>query len=242
MGECFLYGNGGVPSTGIPEFTYTGEFLLINDGDKNWRIKFLTSGTLTFTKLNSAANGIDVFCVGAGSGGNNFGTGGGGGGGYTTTSKGIVPALNTAYEIVIGAGGAAADNSGSVGTYGANGGKTSAFGVAAEGGVSVSGGEGIAQSAGGNGGSGGGYNGYPGGTDGDNGGNYRDGVYGIGQGTTTREFGEESGDLYASGGYGSNAGKSGNADPNTGDGGHGAANNIAGNGGSGIVVIRNARR
>ena len=33
--------------SGLPEFTYTGVSQLFDDGTGNWRIKFLTSGTLT---------------------------------------------------------------------------------------------------------------------------------------------------------------------------------------------------
>ena len=52
--------------TGMPEYTYTGNASLIDDGGGNWRIKFLTSGTLTFTKLGNAKGGLDVFLVGGG--------------------------------------------------------------------------------------------------------------------------------------------------------------------------------
>ena len=69
---------------------------------------------------------------------------------------------------------------------------------------------------------------------------------GAGQGTTTREFGESTGKLYATGGSGVSK-KNGQA--NTGDGGSGGkysetSNGTApsgGSGGSGIVIIRNAR-
>ena len=60
----------------IPEFTYTGDYEIVNDADEpitasqdNWKIRFLTSGTLTITNLNGAENGIDVFCVGGGGAG-----------------------------------------------------------------------------------------------------------------------------------------------------------------------------
>ena len=70
-------------ASGIPKFSYTGDYLLVGDGEKNWRVKFLTSGTLTFSKLGNAANGIDVFLVGGGgsgaAGNAYYGAGGGGG-------------------------------------------------------------------------------------------------------------------------------------------------------------------
>ncbi len=52
--------------TGMPEYTYTGNASLIDDGGGNWRIKLLTSGVLTFTKLGNAKGGIDLFLVGGG--------------------------------------------------------------------------------------------------------------------------------------------------------------------------------
>ena len=244
----------------IPEFTYTGDYEIVNDADEtitvspdNWKIRFLTSGTLTFTKLNVEENGIDVFCVGGG-GASRWG---GGGGGYTTTQKRIPVSIGTPYDIVIGAGG---------GSEGANGGETSAFGVSAKGGYGgkTSGSEGDGGDGGCGGGGWGQPNGGSGGTDGS------DGVLvsgttmrseGKGQGTTTREFGELNAKTYAgggSGGYddrvssgvgGSYVGGSGKGDSsskngqtNTGGGGGGRSGNTTfGCGGSGIVVIRNAR-
>jgi hypothetical protein len=76
---------GGASNNNIPEFTYSGDFQFIDDGDKNWRIKLLTSGTFKFTSIGNAANGIDVFCVGGGGGG----SASGGGGGYTKTTKNV---------------------------------------------------------------------------------------------------------------------------------------------------------
>jgi len=72
---------------GIPEFTYTGTYGIIDDGNDNWRIKFTSTGTLNFTKLNGAKY-IDVFLVGRGGNGASD-DGGGGGGGYTRTEKNI---------------------------------------------------------------------------------------------------------------------------------------------------------
>ena len=77
----------------LPEFTYTGTYQLIDDGYGDWRIKFLTSGVLTFAELGSGAKGIDVFLVGGGGGcGNANGVSdylGAGGGGYTKTTRQI---------------------------------------------------------------------------------------------------------------------------------------------------------
>lgn len=248
----------------IPEFTYTGDFEIVNDSDEpitvsqgNWKIRFLTSGTLTFTNLNGAEGGIDVFLVGGG-GGTKWSVGGkihsgGAGGGYTQTGKAITVTTNTPYQIDIGSGGIGA----------ADGGTTSAFGLSASGGGSP------ASSAGAAGGSGGGGyvhanasgtsasgagNGGSDGSDGVTAGSGGGGDGGKGQGTTTREFGEENGKLYAGGGAGASnkggvspvggAGGGGNMGSdgatNTG-GGAGNALNGTHNGGSGIAVIRNTR-
>ena len=227
----------------IPDFTYTGTYHLLKDGGNNWRIKFLTSGTLKFTRLGNAESGIDVFLVGGGGSGNNGANtigagGGGGGGGYTTTKKGVSVATGTTYSI----------------TVGSSGGTSKAFSYSANPGSSSNG------RGGGNGGSGGGSSYGAGGSDGGNGGRPSDTSYiaGKGQGTTTREFGESTGDLYAGGGGGSNqssglsggAGGGGNGcgiqsgtaasgTANTGGGGGGGKN--PGSGGSGIVIIRNKR-
>ena len=202
---------------GVPKFTYTGQYSFIDDGSGNWRIKFLTSGVFTPRKAMS----IDAFLVGAGGGGKGSASvKAGGGGGYTKTVKSVAIAKNAKYNIEIGVSGESID-----------GGSTSAFNATAEGGK-VGGG---VFGNGGNGGSGGGGFGAAGGIDGANGSTnslYRGGT---GQGTTTREFGESTGDLYASGGSGVASGATAGAD-NTGDGGdNGKA------GGSGIVVIRKAR-
>ena len=61
---------------------------------------------------------------------------------------------------------------------------------------------------------------------------------GTGQGYSTREFEEESGKLYASGGSGT---IDADAEDNTGDGGSRNEGSL-GKGGSGIVIIRNARK
>lgn len=248
----------------IPEFTYTGDYEIVSDDDQpittsqgNWKIRFLTSGTLIFTNLNGAENGIDVFLVGGGGGGSRAA----GGGGYTKTLKAVKVTVGTAYAIEVGAGGIAGVGNSKAGS---SGGTSNAFGASANGGKA----NGTASSyIGANGGSGGGAGssngaGGQGGSDGSDG-FHRDGTHrdsGTGQGTTTREFGESGGKLYAGGGGGvgtttpanggaggggaggSTSGGATSGETNTGGGGGGAANNKAGgSGGSGIVVIRNAR-
>ena len=244
-----------------PTYTYTGSSQLIDDGNGNWRIKFLTSGTLTFTNVGNGINGIDVFLVGGGGSGyyrSNNQYSGGGGGGYTRTQKNVSIANNSSYNIVVGAGGAIPTTQGT----GNNGQASSAFGYSASGGYAPNNGV-FAYDliAGGNGGSGGGSAASNGGSDGSNG----SGTYGgAGQGTTTREFGESTGTLYSgggggggdayggwvvtSGGVGGGGGgnvtntKAGDGVANTGGGGGNAPGlGKCGSGGSGIVIIRNAR-
>ena len=232
-----------IPLSTIPEFTYTGDYEIVNDSDEpitvsqdNWKIRFLTSGTLTFTNLNGAENGIDVFLVGGGGNGETIRGARGGGGGYTKTVKGVSIAIATPYTVTIGA----------------SSGTSSAFGASANGASGADGGSG--------GGGGGSSSGTPGngGSNGGNGtaGNVSNG--GTGQGTTTREFGESTGKLYSGGGGGSAAyagaagdstagaganfgGAAKNGVANTGGGGGGAYDGTAGRGGSGIAIIRNAR-
>lgn len=181
-----------------------GTYQVLDDGGGNWRIKFLSSGT--FTPLKDMV--IDVFLVGAG-GGKGSVRCGGGGAGYTTTVRSITLAANTAYQITIGAAGKNGNkgNSTSV-TDGTDGGTTSAFSTVAAGGKGSTTGRGTGGTGrSGDGGSGGGgYNvaagnvgSAAGGTDGGDG-TTATTAGGKGQGTTTREFGEADGDLYASGG------------------------------------------
>lgn len=237
----YIGGSGG----GVPQFKYTGQYSVIDDGGGNWRIKFLTSGV--FTPLKAIT--IDAFLVGGGAAGKGESWNAyGGSGGFTTTVKKIVLTKNTEYNVVIGAGG--------VGNGGAGGASSGFTGTAAG-----------ANATPGQGGSGGAYMKYSGsvtknaGSDGANGGS----AYATGQGSTTREFGESTGDLYAGGGgaaylsggtsgivyakagAGGGGGISGltalPGEPNTGGGGCGreGTSNNSGAGGSGIVIIRNAR-
>lgn len=233
---------GGGGTNKLPSFVYTGEYQLLDDGkvgiQQNWRIKFLTSGRLTF---NRAPGTLDVFLVGGGgNGGSVSGAGGGGGAGGKTLTTQFTPARGFVYDIVIG--GAAGD--------------TTAFGHTAQAGGSANG------NTGGSGGSGGAGRGAKGGTDGSDGGcrESEDKYKGTGQGTTTREFGEAGATLYAGGGGGgawggssTNFGEAGDETAGSGGvktggngvtnrgGGGGGAETTPGTGGSGIVVIRNHR-
>lgn len=166
-------------------FTYTGDYRIrFEDGV----IELLNSGE--FKSLDD--NNIDIFCVGGGAGGGNrSGTSGssGGGGGYTATRLNNKITANTRIDVTIGNGGAN-------GSTGSNGGTTS-FGDI----LSANGGKGgrtntTTADGGSAGGEGGTYTGGKGGSDG------ASTSAGSGQGTTTREFGEPTGKLYAAGGGG----------------------------------------
>lgn len=254
----------------FPEYTYTGNSEFIDDGDGNWRIKFLTSGN--FTLLNKNFD-VDIFLVGGGGSGTFGGpNGGGGGGGYTKTVKNVTLSKAQNYPVTIGAGGLYTGNTNAM----KSGSPSSFASYKAQGGEYGY----ISSDRGGNGGSGGGGSyGGAGGSDGSSGnrGTMRPG--GSGQGTTTREFGEATGTLYGGGGgaggagYGASSHAGGRADSSAGiggaggskgdgDGGYGrngvtnrgggggqggegyyssSSDGGGGNGGSGIVIIRNAR-
>ena len=251
MGECFMRNRGpNIP----PKFNYTGTYEYIDDGNNNWRIKFKSSGTLTLSSVGNARR-LDVFLVGGGSSptGNVWTIGGGAG--YTQTYRDVRIGAVKSFSVVVGKGGAM--------TYGdGNDGEASTCTVGstvfrANGG-----------SKWGNGGSGGGKS-HPdgaggGGSDGSDGLSGAGGAAGgTGQHTTTREFGEANGTLYAGGGGGAANYWTGYAPGGAGGGGHGGNGNGVGPaageantggggghtygnggaaGGSGIVVIRNHRR
>ena len=88
-----------------PLLTYTGECEIVKENTDDWKIRFLTSGTLT-SKVNLD---IDIFLVGGGGASGSSGDGvwgGGGGGGYTKTFSS--QSVNSGvYIINIGAGGQA---------------------------------------------------------------------------------------------------------------------------------------
>ena len=186
--------------------------------------------------------------------------GGGGAGGFTSTGRGI-SVEETTYAIIVGgscettkAFDVTADGGGSGGSP-----WTATYNDGtAEGPFRY-----FVGGDGGNGGSGGGagsdYTQTSGGTDGNNGGGsahnsdfynlslktgrYGQGQRSLGKGTTTREFGEANGKLYASGGNGGLPNAAGqSAAANTGNGGGGGSSAGGGAGGSGIVIIRNKRK
>ena len=193
----------GKVGAGAPKFTYTGTYNIRKDGV----VELLTSGTIVFLEPKV----IDVFMVGGGGAGglnvsnyqNGYG-GGGGAGGYAKTMR-RVQVTTSPIQVTVGAGGMP-------GTSGYNGGAT-AWGV-----NTVAGGNGNIMSSfgrdtaqkGANGGSGGGGGVVSnsdfgaGGSDGNNGetGYPTSILGGTGQGTSTREFGETGGKLYAGGGGG----------------------------------------
>ena len=249
--------------------SYTGKCEIVKEGTDNWKIKFLTSGTL---KISANLN-VDTFLVGGGGGGGNatwtdlsqYGSdiwwahGSGGGGGYTKTYRNVNIKSSDTYTITVGNGGAANTDGSKSSLVGgsinntADGGKNSGGAGGSGGGGGCSGnGYGCTTGSGGKFGNNGGN-----GT-GSNGGSSRSG--GSGQGTTTCEFEQSASgsntDLtgcatgvtaYGSGG---NAGGSKAGTANTGAGGDGAnsdglnylATSKAGYaGGSGIVIIRNSR-
>lgn len=200
---CINFNNSGL------DFTYTGEYNVRTDGV----VELLTSGELMFNETQK----IDIFCVGGGGKGGymanpSIPTGaGGGGGGYTKTLKNYD--ILGGVIVTIGDGSTNFSTTSSI-QYG----ETTSFGsiLSAAGGQSAyhtASGEGTNAINGGNGGSGGGSGASTGatvaangGSDGSNGNvgiinNYSPKA-GTGQGTTTREFGEATGKLYAGGGGG----------------------------------------
>ena len=214
--------------------------------------ELLSSGT--FTSLQEQP--VDVFLVGGGGAGRASGANGsaGGGGGFTLTDS-LFLSKETTYAVTIGAGGADIGSSPAT-EYAPSGGNTT-FGK-----LVVNGGQGGrkqyrnggTRSDGGNGGSGGGAS-AKGGTNGANGNRGQDlnAIAGTGQGTTTREFGELAGKLYAGGGTatwsgGTSSGVDGGGgasnsagQANTGGGGGATGGDSARAsfaGGSGIVCIR----
>ena len=268
----------------------------INDGNGNWRIKFFESGTFIMSYPDVNYIDVFVVGGGGGGGGSGVNDdnswyiigAGGGGGGYTKTCRYsnelntelITINKNTNYNIVIGAGGTAGQCRPNQTTIpllpGGDGGTSSGFECSAAGGKGGPTNYYKYGSPGGSGGGGGGihYAGGTGGSDGSAGaaagGDYGvsvgNGAGGAGQGSTTREFGESTGDLYAGGGGGGSGGNNGNGGAggaggggsggnsggggtagtkNTGGGGGGSGNScsvVSSNaGGSGIVIIRNHR-
>ena len=247
----------------IPAFTYTGQFKIVDDSgneitsttSNNWNIRLLTSGTLTFTDLRGTTS-IDIFMVGGGGGSpskttsTDYGTvhSGGAGGGYTKTQKAVSVSENSAISVSIGAGGDAGSSGGTT-IVTVNGSTYSASGGAAGGAPWFNGnntvcGDGGSGGSGGGSASSGGFAGGSGGSDGGNGSSGKSNVFpvgsvGSGQGTTTRAFGESSGELYSYGGSGGGGSVPvvGTLAANTGHGGQGSG----GSGYSGIAIVRGHR-
>lgn len=199
------------------KFTYTGEYNVRDDGV----VELLTSGTLVFLDPTL----IDIFCVGGGGRGGEVrvatqiskasGEGyGGGGGGYTATRKNYE--ATGQYDITIGQGSREASTSTEEkrGESSSFGNVLSALGgfsgyVNREGTSGVKAERSMQGREGGSGGGGGVTSNADFGAGGSDGGNGETGYYGTytpdggaGQGTTTREFGESTGKLYAGGGGG----------------------------------------
>ena len=253
-----------VPVAGT-DFLYNGNYQIIDDASGNWRIKLLSSGTFKFLKSFP----VDLFLVGGGAGGAYGSTGSsttgcygrGGCGGYTKTIKNKTFAINSDILVTIGAGGVINKGSGGASIFG-----SSAY--QADGGTYDQGGSGGGNGRGAAGSDG--ADGNPNTTE--SGFDYIQArTYGKGQGTTTREFGESTGDLYSGGGGGCNSGapgaggggaggtRSDNGNKRSGDGTSGTANTgggggasgyhtygsgsvgTPGTGGSGIIIIRNKR-
>lgn len=213
-----------VPET-LPSYTFTGQHLLLDDGNGNWRIKLLSSGVLEWMSPDAL---LDIFMVGGGASGTSRG---GGGGGYTKTQKKYEIKKGQRVQVQIGAGGASGNSS-----SGNNGGSSSFDTLSIGGGTTGSG------NYAGNGGSGGGGSVFNltsdagnGGTDGASGGGrysvgsanqYHTYAGGSGQGTTTREFGDAGAELYSGGGGGLCRHKGG-----------GSVHGSAGSGGSGSPIL-----
>ena len=250
-----------------PKYDYTGKQTLLKDNAELgwWRVKFLSSGVLTWLGENTK---IDVFLVGGGAGGQKDDIGGcGGGGGYTSTTKEFEIKNGSTIQVNIGAGGASKSNGGSssFSSLSVNGGKGKSGG---------SGGGGAGKTAsqnvsarGGNGGTDGAAGSAGKGDSNISGGGNSGG--GGGQGRTTREFGDAGADLYSGGGggegkgitnytsgYGGSGGQGspvlatsgGGQDGERGINNGGAGGGYGGGGGGsngrgaqGIVIIRNAR-
>lgn len=171
----------------IPYFTYSGRCMLKNDGNGNWRIGFITSGVF----IPSTDMEIDLFLCGAGAGGqsgtktvaeNTYGKGGNDGG---------QSIKRTGYRKYAGHGGGGGytvthkkitliKNVEYIVVIGAGGAKDSAGGQSSFGTYIALGGDGAVATS--NTSVNGGSNGSP------------------GQGMTTREFEEETGELYSGAG------------------------------------------
>lgn len=239
----------------FPKYTYNGSLHYTDEGSGNWHVKFTTGGTLTIEKAMT----IDIFLVGGGYGGNAgtggyrcYGGNGGRGGNVYTVYNRKIPAGT--YAIEIGSGG----SSGSAGSA------TNAFSLSSSSGTAGAAGGIGASIAGTDSGaitySTAGSNGvYAFGTSAIDGVMYAAGGGGAACVNTkfvwTKNFGGESKPGGTTGGgHGADAQADGSAATNnTGSGGGGGGADASGNGGggahsysggyggSGVIIIRNAR-
>lgn len=239
----------------FPKYTYNGSLHYTDEGSGNWHVKFTTGGTLTIEKAMT----IDVFLVGGGYGGDAgtggyrcYGGNGGRGGNIYTVYNRKIPAGT--YAIEIGSGG----SSGSAGSA------TNAFSLSSSSGTAGAAGGIGASIAGTDSGaitySTAGSNGvYAFGTSAIDGVMYAAGGGGAACVNTkfvwTKNFGgvSQPGGT-TGGGHGADAQADGSAATNnTGSGGGGGGADASGNGGggahsysggyggSGVIIIRNAR-
>ena len=184
---------------------------------------FTSDGTFEITR----GGDVDYFIVGGG-GGAGFGSGNAGAGGFTKT--GSIPLSEGSYSAIVGSGGV------SIGIGEADDGEPSSiFGEVAQGGGGANTDKfGDAGADGGSGGGGRDSVGGDGGSDGSDGQAGGAGGGGSGQGTTTRAFGEATGQLFAGGGGGgARAGTPGSG--GAGGGGDGSGNFAAGPGQDGVT-------
>lgn len=222
-----------------PTFTYTGNCEVVDDGDGNWKIRFLTSGT--FTSINAMQ--IDVFLVGGGVGGSGgtwngseYNMGAGGGGGLILLKNSIPVANGSFIKVTVGNGGAGCSGR-CVASYG----ESSSFVET----TSLSGSISFGASGGFpgniyNGGAGG--NGGGAGIHGD-GYTWPSGSVGQSLSDNTYEFGNTSAFKYSLGGCGNCTVTTKVANTGNGVGYNANGYNIAGGaGGSGIVIIRDHRK
>lgn len=122
----------------LPKFTYTGSYERLyttrQDGTVDWELVLKTSGTLTFQKVVPS---VDVFLCGPGANGgsayhnqstNQYVGGNGGAGGETASYNAIPVTAGTAYGITVGTTGTATSGFGkSAASGGGEGGGTGAY-------------------------------------------------------------------------------------------------------------------
>ena len=248
-----------LPNVGTTYYLSLYPYVTTSDGEYLGGVlnaQVTTGNTITNTYTSSTIVSVptgytlaDIFCVGGGGGGSdgrgpNYSCagGGGGGGGMTATVLNVAVSAGQSLAVIVGAGGAVSTSS--------NNGNGGASSVSRSGAVlcSANGGEGGEYTSleqvrdGGDGGSGGGAGAYRGdglyrgssGSDGGNGngcGNDTDIGRGMGQGRTTRAFGEPGGTIYSGGGGGGGGGMSSGSSSSYGGGAGGAGG--GGTGGTG---------